>query len=139
MLPGVVPGGCNNAGFVLNTVGNCEGFEFISTSTECSVAARSLGLDSIDPKPVDNTGGQHPFGCYFKPQNVEGSQLFFNTFGNRDDDDTIRVSACRCAQRTNPHPPPPLYLPRFAQARSLSKPAGPQRCHQVPGHLPQDT
>ena len=92
--------GCNSAGFIQQTTGTCPvGTSFIETNAGCAAAAQSLGLSSATPGV--STTVTNPFGCYFKEGNSITTQLWFNPSGDRNDDDTDRVSLCQCSTGMN--------------------------------------
>jgi len=93
------------AGFVLRAIGSCDGHAFVETAEQCAAAAEALGLEDTIPNSDANgdintrgyfgTGDvSRPHGCYWKEINLAGAQLFFNPDGDRDDNDTGRVSIC---------------------------------------------
>ena len=76
----------------LRNVGNCDGYSFIDTVEQCVAAAARFGLG--DTAPLRNTLATDPYGCFFKSSEPQPG-LYFNANGNRNDDDTTRISLCR--------------------------------------------
>ena len=84
--------------FKLASVGNCSGVgSYITTKLGCEAAAASLKVDayaSVLGTPLyagNNTHYDNPFGCYYKRST---SDLYWSLTGNKNDDDTDRVSLC---------------------------------------------
>ena len=82
--------GCTG-GYVRREVGNCDGHAFIETAAQCAAAAVVLGLDDTDAGAGRAEG---PLGCYWHAERGGNNRLLFNLNGDRNDDDTDRVSIC---------------------------------------------
>lgn len=93
---------CNPDGFLRNSKGTCPpDSRFIENNAECEMAAKSLGLTSttVQRFGFDKWGRlDRPHGCFFKAANPDGQELYVNPAGNKADDDTGRVSLCRCEE-----------------------------------------
>lgn len=71
--------------------GSCPiGTEFIESFNECVDAVAALNLTGA---PVEEfTSASNPHGCYFK---VPTNEFWFNTAGDKSDQDKDRQSICR--------------------------------------------
>ena len=54
------------------------------------------GTANFGPTGLGAGDPTYPHGCYFKKGNDAGKQLFVNPVGDKNDDDTSRVSLCKC-------------------------------------------
>ena len=119
------PAFCNSDGFIKQPTGTCPaGTYFIETDAGCAAAATSVGLSSTTVYDwVTATGSSsgdrtNPHGCYFKKSN---GLLFQNPGGDRNDDDTDRVSLCSCTPgKSNQLLPLRSFQPHIAYAALLT-------------------
>eukprot|EP00039_Didymoeca_costata_P019678 m.338504 g.338504 ORF g.338504 m.338504 type:complete len:909 (+) comp18446_c0_seq1:361-3087(+) len=100
---------------------NCEaqGYEYIQSAMECAEAASQLRLDDVSPCHITNKHNYGtmtccsdskaqftyatnlPYGCYFRPTNQASNKLWYNPFGDRDNNATFdRQSLCRVTRTT---------------------------------------
>ena len=70
-------------------VGNCGQHHAIETQEDCNTAAKDLGLSSLSSAI---TSQQYPYGCYYMASSNQ--KLYFNSDGDRESTDSIRVSIC---------------------------------------------
>ena len=110
------------ATYLKRDVGNCNGYTFITTSSECTAAAASLGLHDLGVGVTTFTAGL-PYGCYYKGSATSSQRLWLNVQGNANQNsaDTARVSLC-----VSPTPAP-TPSPTPAPTPSSTQPPPPPR------------
>jgi hypothetical protein len=78
-----------HAKYIKSSVGTCVDSTFIDTLEECERAAVALSLiDTTTQSALTISVNTRPFGCYY---NTRADELYFNTIGDRSDDDTDRA------------------------------------------------
>lgn len=79
--------------FALREVGNCNGaYDYVASESECEEAAEALDLEDTTATLLEDKPSR-PHGCYYKEDNRR-RKLYFNAGGDRDSNDTARVSVC---------------------------------------------
>jgi hypothetical protein len=77
-------------GFKKMNIGKCgSGYDFITSKATCEEAASALGLSDTTASNWEDK--KNPLGCYYK---LIDKRLWWNSAGNKDDDDKNRVSLC---------------------------------------------
>merc|ERR1712167_400895 len=77
-------------GFKKMNIGKCgSGYDFITSKATCEEAASALGLSDTTASNWEDK--KNPLGCYYK---LSDKRLWWNSAGNKDDDDKNRVSLC---------------------------------------------
>lgn len=112
------------SGYVRRGVGNCDGFSYIETAEQCAAAAEVLGLSDVTPGNA--SAADNPYGCYWRGTSSVGSKLWFNSNGDRNDDDMGRVSLCSSKPLFNPDPTCAV-LPPGVYSNSCANSCGPGR------------
>ena len=81
--------------YVQREVGNCNGYTFVTTESDCSAAAASLNLYDTGVGVTTFTAGL-PYGCYYRLSASSSQQLWLNMQGDsiQNSADTDRVSIC---------------------------------------------
>ena len=92
------------AAYKMESVGTCgRGLGFIETIAECNAAAVDLGLADVVAGTAGLPDSDRPHGCYYKNSNPDNDKLWFNSAGNKNDDETNRVSICSTGGTTGAH------------------------------------
>ena len=89
------------AAYALADVGNCAANvgTWIESKVVCEAAAARLGLPG-STAANGNPYASNPYGCYWKKS---AQALFWSLAGNKNDDDTDRVSVCVTPGKSGRH------------------------------------